>query len=157
MCTPIVSCYDYFVLACCLSLNGSAFDFWFCVALNGRKMEKPSRADLNPYATVPKTIRFPEDIAYQMDLYAERMNISVGRMLIAIMRDILPLFEDEAASTGPIRQVAVYQTMKKGKVLYEVDEGELFERIKRQSNRKEGTKVANIRWSRGRPRKSDSP
>jgi len=96
------------------------------------------RTELNPYATVPKTIRFPEDIAYQMDLYAARMNISVGRMLIALMQDVLPLFEEEVVSgeRPPLRQVAVYQTMKKGKVLSEVDEDELIERIKLASNRK---------------------
>ena len=94
------------------------------------------RTELNPYATVPKTIRFPEDIAYQMDLYAARMNISVGRMLIAIMQDVLPLFEQDEITEKPIRQVAVYQTMKKGKVLSPVDEDELIERIKLASNRK---------------------
>lgn len=94
------------------------------------------RTELNPYATVPKTIRFPEDIAYQMDLYAARMNISVGRMMIAILQDVLPLFEEDEVTERPIRQVAVYQTMKKGKVLSPVDEDELIERIKLASNRK---------------------
>src|SRR5262249_54084332 len=86
-------------------------------------------SDLNPNATVAKTIRVPQHIAFQMDLYTEQLGTNIGRWLTTVMEDVLPAFEPGASHTVTLRLPQVLEAMRKAKVGPEVDIEELKKKI----------------------------
>ena len=91
--------------------------------------------NLSPYGTVPKTIRFPEQVAAQIDYLALRMNTTTGKLLLGILEDVLPMFLEDRASE--LRQLKVYRAMRDNDLLTAVNWDELLEKIRFASNRRE--------------------
>jgi len=103
---------------------------------------KPNHAEaqepwktLSPYGTVPKTIRFPEQVAAQIDYVALRMNTTTGKLLLGILEDVLPMFLEGSERTE-LRQLKVYRAMRDNDLLTAVNWDELLERIRFASNRR---------------------
>jgi len=48
--------------------------------------------DVNPSLTVPVSVRIPIRLAFQLQLYSERMNQSTGKLMTSILEDVLPAF-----------------------------------------------------------------
>jgi len=67
---------------------------------------------LNPNRIVPKRIRIPEHIAYQMDTYSEQTDMSIGQWLTHVMEDVLPAFEEGASPTVDLRIATLLQLMR---------------------------------------------
>jgi hypothetical protein len=103
-------------------------------------------SDFDPGLTVPVSVRLPAKLAYLLQLYTERMNISSGKFFTAILDDVLPAFS-KASKNSPtvtLRLPQVYQALGAANLLQSVNTEDLKDRI---LTRGEGPK--------GRPRKGE--
>jgi hypothetical protein len=101
-------------------------------------------SELDPALTIPVSVRLPARVAFQLYLYAERMNTSAGKLLTSLLEDTLPAFTEGKKFEVTLRVPQVYQAMQRENLLKSVNPEELKERM---LQRYEGT------GPRGRPRK----
>jgi hypothetical protein len=97
--------------------------------MSAKEKSRDSWMDLNPNITVPKTIRVPQHIAFQMDLYTEQLGTNIGRWLTTVMEDVLPAFKPGASPTVNLRLPVVLEAMRKAGVGPVVDTEELKRKI----------------------------
>src|SRR6516164_3035540 len=97
--------------------------------MSAKEKSRDPWMELNPNITVPKTIRVPQHIAFQMDLYTEQLGTNIGRWLTTIMEDVLPAFEPGASPTVTLRLPQLLEAMRKAKIGPEVDIEELKKKI----------------------------
>ena len=97
--------------------------------MNENSEHKKPWDGLNPDATVPKTIRLPQTIAFQMDYYSQSMGSSLGRWLTTVLEDVLPAFEPDASPNVKLRLPQVLQSMRKAKMDVEPDVEELKKKV----------------------------
>jgi hypothetical protein len=100
--------------------------------------------DLDPALTIPVSVRVPARVAFQLYLYAERMNTSAGKLLTSLLEDTLPAFKESKKFEVTLRVPQVYQAMQHANLLVSVNPEELK---KRMLQRAEGS------GPRGRPKK----
>lgn len=84
--------------------------------------------DVDPNLTVPVSVRIPIRLAFQLQLYAERMNQSTGKIMTSILEDVLPAFNTGTAQVT-LRVPQVYRAMENGSLLQSVNVRDLKERI----------------------------
>ena len=94
-----------------------------------KRPRKSPGTDLDPNATVAKTIRVPQHIAFQMDLYTEQLGTNIGRWLTTVMEDVLPAFQPGASPTVTLRFTTGSGSHEKSNVGPEVDIEELKKKI----------------------------
>ena len=92
------------------------------------KEQQPETKD--DQITIPLSVRLPAKVAYELYLYAERMNTSAGKMLGSLLQDVLPAFEHPPTDYKvKVRMPQVYNAMKQADLLTAVNQRELEERI----------------------------
>jgi hypothetical protein len=100
--------------------------------------------EIDSALTIPVSVRLPARVAFELYLYAERMNTSAGKLLTSLLEDTLPAFKDGKKFEVTLRVPQVYQAMERASLLNSVNPEELKERM---LQRYEAT------GPRGRPRK----
>ncbi|MGA8658833.1 MAG: hypothetical protein WB586_22085 [Chthoniobacterales bacterium] len=100
--------------------------------------------DLDPALTIPVSVRVPARVAFQLYLYAARMNTSAGKLLTSLLEDTLPAFKESKNFEVTVRVPQVYRAMEHANLLMSVNPEELKERM---LQRAEGS------GPMGRPRK----
>ena len=115
--------------------------------MNASKTAKENQIgapDIDPALTIPVSVRVPARVAFQLYLYAERMNTSAGKLLTSLLEDTLPAFKESKKFDVTLRVPQVYHAMQHANLLMSVNPEELKERM---LQRAEGS------GPRGRPRK----
>ena len=97
--------------------------------MSAKEKSRDPWMDLNPNITVAKTIRVPQHIAYQMDLYTEQLGTNIGRWLTTVMEDVLPAFKPGASPDVHLRLPVVLEAMRKAGVGPVVDTEALKKKI----------------------------
>ena len=108
------------------------------------EQKQPEINDIDPALTIPVSVRLPARVAFQLYLYAERMNTSAGKLLTSLLEDTLPAFKESKKFDVTLRVPQVYQAKQHANLLMSVNPEELKERM---LQRAEGS------GPRGRPRK----
>lgn len=96
-----------------------------------RKSVEDEMRDVDPNLTVPVSVRVPVRLAFQLQLYSERMNQSTGKIMTSILEDVLPSFGTDKP-TVTLRVPQVYRAMEAGSLLQSVNVRDLKERILRR-------------------------
>jgi hypothetical protein len=91
------------------------------VVFNVMNTPDPKSMPLSTFATIPKTMRFPEPIAYQLDLISEQMGTTSGKFLNDLLEEILPAFAGNSTRVD-LRSLKVYQFLQENKMLRKVDQ-----------------------------------
>ena len=108
------------------------------------EQKQPEINDIDSALTIPVSVRLPARVAFELYLYAERMNTSAGKLLTSLLEDTLPAFKDGKKFEVTLRVPQVYQAMQRANLLTSVNPEELKERM---LQRAEGS------GPRGRPKK----
>ena len=106
--------------------------------------KQPGMTEIDPALTIPVSVRLPARVAFQLYLYAERMNTSAGKLLTSLLEDTLPAFKDGKKFEVTLRVPQVYQAMERASLLNSVNPEELKERMLQRYK---------ATGPRGRPRK----
>jgi hypothetical protein len=90
--------------------------------------------------SVPVSIRLPWSVAYLLNLYAQELNLSAGKVLTSILEDVIPAFEDKNYKEA-LRIPQVYHLMKEGNLLRFVDPYDFGERMERRLTKDRSSRV----------------
>jgi hypothetical protein len=93
-----------------------------------KKSVEDEMKDVDPNLTVPISVRIPIKLAFQLQLYSERMNTSTGKLMTSLLEDILPAFSFSEYAVK-LRAPQVYRAMENGSLLQSVNVRDLKERI----------------------------
>lgn len=96
-----------------------------------RKSVEDEMRDVDPNLTVPVSVRVPVRLAFQLHLYAERMNQSTGKIMTSLLEDVLPAFSTDKPEVK-LRVPQVYRAMEAGSLLQSVNVRDLKERMLRR-------------------------
>jgi hypothetical protein len=89
--------------------------------------EGPSASNI---ITVPLSVRLPVKTAVQLYLYAERMNISAGKLLASLLEDVFHSFEQHSKDfTVRLRMPQVYRAMEEADLLNAINKREVEDRL----------------------------
>jgi hypothetical protein len=83
---------------------------------------------LSVFATAPKTFRIPERFVYQLEFRARQLNTTPGKLLREILKETLPLFEEERSLRMNV--VKEFHQLRRIGRLQSVDADALFEEVR---------------------------
>lgn len=95
---------------------------------------------LSKFSTIPKTVRLPETIAFQLDFIAQELKTNSGKLLTEILEDVLPIFMTAATEDSDLVDIEIihhYRRLKEASALRTVDAAELIEKIRLLSSNAE--------------------
>jgi hypothetical protein len=103
--------------------------------------------DIDSSLTVPVSVRIPIKLAFQLQLYSERMNQSTGKIMTSILEDVLPAFSSDKPEVK-VRVPQVYRAMEDGSLLQSVNVRDLKERMLKRGEGPIGRlKKSKVSWS----------
>jgi hypothetical protein len=85
------------------------------------KVEMRDRAQIDKTLTFPLSARMSAQHILRLNILAAQMNTSTGKILTAILDDVLPLFDKEDEATVAPKLVKLYHAMRDAGLLKAVN------------------------------------
>ena len=77
--------------------------------------------DIPKNLTFPASARLPAEQILQLDIIAEQMDTSTGKVLSTILEDILPLFDPKNERASDLKIIQLYRAMRQIGILKSVN------------------------------------